>query len=163
MKLTAAFLSLATAVAFAAEDKVFVPFWDAAGTRYSTDSYVPQIQERFPNTIPTLLLVVTRSFQEPKFKEQRKALESVDAEGLRLLFAFGSTSETDKHSYWVSSEAAKSLLGPKAPFKVFVIGAEGVVCSIREQPVKSEAIGLLTSGCSRRASRRSGPAAEPRR
>jgi hypothetical protein len=155
MRVLALLVSLIASQALA-QDKLSLPFWDASGAKYTTDAYVPEIQAKFhPSLTPTLLVVVTRTMKERNFQQQMLELKEVDAEQLQIVVAVGSASEIDKSSYWLRSEDAASLLG-KANFKLFVVGTEGRVCSVRERFVKEDAIsGLLTMCSSRRASLRS--------
>ena len=123
-----------------------LPFWDAAGTKYSTNTSASKIRKQFSGTNPTLLLVITRSFREPRFEEQQKVLEGIDAGTLHLLIVVGSAAETDRDGYWLASDAAESLLGSNANFKLYFVRPGGIICSVHEKPISQESVGLLT-GC----------------
>ena len=121
-----------------------LPFWDAAGTKYSTNTSASKIRKQFSGKNPTLLLVITRSFREPRFEEQQKVLERIDAGTLHLLIVVGSAAETDRDGYWLASDAAESLLGSNTNFKLCFVGPKGIICSVHEEPISQESVGLLT-------------------
>ncbi len=104
-----------------------MPFRDAGGSKYTTNDYVREIRERFPDARPLLLLVVTNGEDEPEFRKQMVTLKQIDNEALQLLIVVGSVTSERKSGYWLESENADALLEDGSSFKLLAISEGGKV------------------------------------
>ncbi|SCZ52279.1 hypothetical protein [Thiohalomonas denitrificans] len=135
-----------------AQGSLVLPFWDARGNQYSTETFGSQIRDKFPGAEPALMLVVTESTETPEFKEQLSNIADMghQIEEIQLLIAVASVSPAPHDGYWLSEKAAKSLLPEGRSFKLFFIGGAGEVCSETVEPASASEIRLLTMSCTRR-------------
>ena len=133
-------------------NRLSLPFWDASGARFMTNTYSATLRESNPGTSPILVVVATRNSALPSFKKQSAAFSRLagSVESMQLLYAVAASDTPVKSGYWLDQEAAQSLLGDET-FRVVILGPHGDICRSSRTPLSSLSIRRSVAKCRRDA------------
>ena len=89
---------------------------------------------------PSLIVVVTSSVEDPKFREQFQIMKKLPADELETLFVMACPTGCAGESYAMSAESARKLFGDNPKFRVFVLDGKGRVIKDSKDVLKAKEI-----------------------
>ncbi len=118
-----------------------IKFYDSSQQEFHTLDLKTEIDILYKfDSKPYLLLYITRSQNNPEFKQQLKHFIDINAEQLQLLFVESNAENINENMYHTDKNSALSLLEKGKDFKVMLLDGKGKILFVSTKAITEKEI-----------------------
>jgi hypothetical protein len=130
-----------TSLCFSQSEFLDIKFYDSSQQEFHSLSLKTEIDILYKfDSKPYILLYITRSQNNPLYKQQLKHLNDIDAEQLQLLFVESNAENINEDMYHTDKNTALNLLEKEKDFKVMLLDGKGKILFVSTKAITEKEI-----------------------